>query len=307
MHHGGKWRDPCAILTALGVHHGAYKIACECRNGPMEIGYEDLGATEGGGPPMSDGCLVLPPDRARCDPPSVRLSSWRAYYAERGLPLDSPAALLLHFPLTVYHILCTLGLAGRHDPVGGSNGPVRVHYLGAEGVEWILGPTFRELAILLPQSVIEIDFIGASLDRPASGKVFSIPSRHGGRLTLRFHREVYDDALQERLGGKPDVAIALNAGFAAPEYRWAEAIRACSRQRTPLVFTDCTEHRMERARQLLAAHGHADLSWQPSLNPFRQPMRHPRPSDGATALPCMLNGFVAGVNTPKVAASWETA
>ena len=37
------------------------------------------------------------------------------------------------------------------------------------------------------------------------------------------------------------------------------------------------------------------------------PDEFPELALGATALPCMLNGFGAGVNTPKVAASWETA
>ena len=327
MRHGGRVTDRCALLTALGLHCGIYKVTCECRgdDGPMDVGYADLGP-----PPTAApiGSVVLPPDRAPAEPPSARLRSWREYYADRGLPADSPAALVLTHSLTLYHILQTLGLAGQ--AASGGSGPssssssaaaapsssssssssptprrVRVHYLGAEGIEFLLGPTFRELAVLMPHLTIEIDLIGATLDASAAGKAFSIPTRHGATLSLRFHKEAYTRATLARLGGPPDVAVALNAGFATPQYSWQEAIAALRPTRTPLVFTDYTEHMLERARQLLAALGHPSLSWEPSLNPFRQPMQLPRPNAGATALPFVSNGFIAGVNTPNVAASWQ--
>jgi hypothetical protein len=46
------------------------------------------------------------------EPPTHFFSSWLDYYDWRGLPHDSPVSLLLHFPLTVYHMLAqTLGTA----------------------------------------------------------------------------------------------------------------------------------------------------------------------------------------------------
>jgi hypothetical protein len=41
--------------------------------------------------------------------------TWSKYYEWRGLPMESPAALLLHWPLTVYRLLHLLGLASAHS------------------------------------------------------------------------------------------------------------------------------------------------------------------------------------------------
>ena len=77
---------------------------------------------------------------------------WQTYYRSRGLPVDSPLAALLTFPLTVFHVLDRLGLAG-------SSRKVSVHVLGPEK-ELFLLPLFRELAVLMPAASLSIDMSG---------------------------------------------------------------------------------------------------------------------------------------------------
>jgi hypothetical protein len=65
-------------------------------------------------------------------PPNFE-SSWRSYYEWRGLPLSSPAALLLHWPLSVYQLLAKLDLVPKATKeMPGERQKLLVHYIGAE-------------------------------------------------------------------------------------------------------------------------------------------------------------------------------
>ena len=41
-------------------------------------------------------------------PPEQRLQSWQDYVTWRGLDADSPAAMLMQWPLTLYHVICNV-------------------------------------------------------------------------------------------------------------------------------------------------------------------------------------------------------
>jgi hypothetical protein len=57
--------------------------------------------------------------------------NWTSYYKWRGLPLNSPAALLLHWPLTIYRLLFLLGFL--HLETGGTvRRKLSIHLLGVE-------------------------------------------------------------------------------------------------------------------------------------------------------------------------------
>lgn len=49
---------------------------------------------------------VEPPDRSSRNP--LLPGSWQDYYTWRGLSLDSPTAVLLTYPLTVYYVITHL-------------------------------------------------------------------------------------------------------------------------------------------------------------------------------------------------------
>jgi hypothetical protein len=63
------------------------------------------------------------------EPPSFD-HTWAGYYQWRGLPIHSPAVLLLHWPLTVYKLLHSLGLVPTHPPT--ERRRLTIHLLGIE-------------------------------------------------------------------------------------------------------------------------------------------------------------------------------
>lgn len=59
--------------------------------------------------------------------------NWKSYYEWRGLSLNSPAALLLHWPLTIYHLLNQLKLV--LPGTGNTNSERKsllLHYVGVQ-------------------------------------------------------------------------------------------------------------------------------------------------------------------------------
>jgi hypothetical protein len=58
---------------------------------------------------------------------------WDSWYKWRNLPKESPAALLLHYPLTVYQLLVNvLHVTGPTRNSSESRQALNVHYIGAE-------------------------------------------------------------------------------------------------------------------------------------------------------------------------------
>ena len=53
--------------------------------------------------------IVLPVESTILDEPltltSNPINTWQAYYSERGFRLDSPIAILLQWPLTLYYVI----------------------------------------------------------------------------------------------------------------------------------------------------------------------------------------------------------
>ena len=64
---------------------------------------------------------------------SANVVDWKSWYQWRSLPFDSPAALLMHYPLTVYHLLVNvLKVTSPSRGSSGSRQMLGIHYLGAE-------------------------------------------------------------------------------------------------------------------------------------------------------------------------------
>lgn len=81
---------------------------------------------------------------------SVNVVDWKSWYQWRSLPFETPAALLMHYPLTVYHLL--VNVLNVASPSGGSPEHRRtldVHYLGAE-VELNMLPLYVAIIISSP-------------------------------------------------------------------------------------------------------------------------------------------------------------
>ena len=238
--------------------------------------------------------------------PAVGVDDWASYYSHRGLSVDSPLATLLTFPLTVYHVLRTVGLDRRAG--GLDERPIRVHLLGAEK-ELAFSPLFAEVARLLPageneavggRSGVEVDMVcGGTVDAEALSRLSAAAERAtaacDGRVAVRavggdgkWYHDVADGL------DAPDVAIALNAGLAVPSYEWAPTLRRLGM--TPFFFTDYSEYSAERGAAFAQRHG-MRLSVPVRLNPFRMPLRQGLVNGGSVGFPWVSNGFVAGFNT----------
>lgn len=81
----------------------------------------------------------------------LNLDSWDDYYKVRHIPLSSPVALLLTFPLTIYHAIRMHGAV----PVTVAkmlHRPLRLHVVGIEK-ELNMIDIFKEVGYLLPKDL----------------------------------------------------------------------------------------------------------------------------------------------------------
>lgn len=339
MLHNGK-HDRRKILGALGLAGGIYGVACGLGSAVALVVYEDehertkhereqARMVQGLGSPAPE-IAVLPVGRSAEATPA----SWAEYYEARGFEPDSPVALLMTFPLTLFHILSKVVEA---DVLASGHKAVRVHYIGPEVKEMVLGPLYRELAVLMPAALIEsecrhsnpprptrevdrpslrlgppladpspyprraVDMVGQlaatgfGVEKGASMVVETCAGARGGSVTVRWHDGIYDARRLEKLG-RPDVAVALNAGLGAEQYEWGAAIDALEAHRTPFVVSGYTENEL-LIGTMGTVGGKLDLTMPIHLNPFRQPLRWPEATGKSMAVPWVCNGFLCGFNT----------
>ena len=262
----------CDLLKAASMHDEVFGVLCGCT------------------PPTSPHRYV--PDLVSAAATSVvtgtapTISSWSEYYVHRGVRSEAPLAVLLSWPLTLYHILVRLDLASLTRPVV-------VHYLGPEK-ELLFLPFFRELLALLPAARIQIEMIGPlGIDLPPP---MHLEDAWGGSLSIIVRRGLYH-ALNLPV---PDVAFAPNAGLAVEGYaeRWPATLLYVAAERIPFVWTDYSEQSVDKGLRFAARCAKLAPSGGVSLNPFRQPLRQPRVCGGSVGLPTLANGFLAAFHTP---------
>ena len=271
----------CDLIERMGVHDDdAYGLICGC-------------TMPGPSPRMV--CQVVPDETETANPANANvapLSSWAEYYRTRArLPPESPLALLLSWPLTVYLGLSLAGLTHVTER------EVVVHYLGPEKEVMIL-PLFAELAFLCPAVALRIEMIGPlgiALPPPALYE-----GSAGGHVNVSVRRGLYHELDLPR----PDLAVAPNAGLAIEGYgdRWPLTLRHLAERNIPFVFTDYSEQSMEKGLAFAARR----CAMPPptigvTLNPFRAPMRLPMVHGGSVGFPTLSNGFYAAFNLPMAA------
>ncbi|TDL14290.1 hypothetical protein BD410DRAFT_264185 [Rickenella mellea] len=177
--------------------------------------------------------------------------NWKSYYEWRCLPLKSPAALLLHWPLSVYRLLFLMGFVPHNSPV--SRRTLVIYYIGVEQELECL-PVFGELALLLPNTDIELIMFGqrvyqlTTLAKPpalASREYvfeFTAPVDYGSgtlRVCLNKTGPFCDPItlLSDHPYPYPDVLIGLNASITSYDEWWP--VLAISRAlKIPFGITD---------------------------------------------------------------------
>ncbi|XP_062071585.1 zinc finger MYND domain-containing protein 15 isoform X2 [Lepus europaeus] len=179
---------------------------------------------------QGDGPALMPP--VPPDPPRSLFGSWQDYYTWRGLSLDSPMAVLLTYPLTVYYVITHLVPQSFPELNIQNKQSLKIHVVEA-GKEFDLVMVFWELLVLLPHVALELQFVGDGLPpesdqqhftlqrdgpelsvRPgagASARLGSGTKEKGGRRDLQI--KVCARPYHLLQGPKPDLVIGFNSGF----------------------------------------------------------------------------------------------
>ncbi|KAK7307176.1 hypothetical protein VNO77_40005 [Canavalia gladiata] len=301
-----KQETRCSFLSKRGLHQvGMWMHECNC--GPSCASFDCLGLNNGWDLP-SILCPCCGPDT----PVSEQLHSWRDYCKWRCIPLDSPVALLLHWPLTVYHAAQLVGITTANPEISDK---LYIHYLGPEK-ELLQLAVFGELLALFPGVHVHIELVGPAIPPQRDGEktcISKYPSCNEDEcqcklasentilgtqtgttstLTLRLWRGFYHDRYRDIVKDSfPHLVIAPNGGIAAYS-SWLPSIELIGKIDVPAVFTDYCEEACHLAASCITTLSGCPLRLPVQLNPFRQPIAV---EDSVLLLPCYSNCFLFGM------------
>jgi len=271
-------------LTDLGVLNKGMWM----REGDMSASYAygQLPPTDGSvsaewGLPLEK--LPAPLCKPLADPlvefPTEVLKSWGDYYRFRGIPLDSPVAVLLSLPLTIYHVLSTI--LKDHKRIRGKT-ELEIFLIGVDkeiDQLWAL----CELAHLIPDVQFHFLLVGESI---SSDFKYDSPEP---RCKFTARRGLYHKL--KGLAKQPDMAILPNANLEANSH-FRETLSVLREQRVPTFVTELTETSTLNATRMFSSVGSTE-AFQVRLNPFRSPVWV---EVSVHAMPWHSNGYLQAVN-----------
>lgn len=291
----------CLFLQSIKLHQkGLWKSECICGRDVAPL--KGL-SVEAEWNLQSSLCPCAEPK----NPVSSALASWEAYYQWRSLPLHSPVAVLLHWPLTLYHCV---QLSRTQTPRYDGQDTLCIHYLGPEK-ELLQLAAFGELRALFPSVQIHIELVGPEVPKSRDGEVVNISryaccsdksccckSSIGSKdlsctaVTLKlwkgFYHERCSDILKDSV---PQLIFAPNAGVAAYP-SWMPTIEMIRQTGIPAIFTDFCEEAAHLASCCISSITGQPLKIPIQVNPFRQPVAA---ENNALYVPCYSNCFVFGM------------
>lgn len=295
-----KQETRCSFFSKRSLHQvGIWMHECHCGSSSASFDHKRL-----------NNCWDLPSVLCPCRGPdalvSKQLSSWRDYYNWRGIPLDSPVALLLQWPLTIYHAAQLVGITTLNLEVSDK---LYIHYLGPEK-ELLQLAVFGELLALFPGVHIHIDLVGPAIPSQRDGEKIGI-SKYPccseancvcklatekvsitSALTLQLWRGFYHDRYKDIVKDSfPHLIIAPNGGIAAYS-SWLPSTELIEKIDAPAVFTDYCEEACHLAASCIKTVTGRHLRLPVQLNPFRQPIAV---EDSVLLLPCYSNCFLFGI------------
>ncbi|XP_074274500.1 uncharacterized protein LOC141598676 isoform X2 [Silene latifolia] len=289
----------CTFLARRNLHQiGMWSHECSCRSLDVHANLSVLIK-----------CWNLSSMFASCTDPvsslSKQLSCWKEYYDWRSIPTDSPVALLLQWPLTIYHAV-QLNIP-RMPNCETSKQIINIHYLGPDK-ELFQVAAFGELLALLPQYHVHIDLVGPAVPEHRDGERINLDTfaccddgdckckmpneTRSSPVTLQLLKGFYHDRFKDIVkDGFPHLIVAPNAGIAAYP-SWKETIELIHLLNIPAVFTDFCEEAAHLAASCLSSVTGCELALPIKLNPFRQPLAV---EDSVLHLPCYSNCFMFGI------------
>ncbi|XP_004684766.1 PREDICTED: zinc finger MYND domain-containing protein 15 isoform X1 [Condylura cristata] len=264
---------------------------------------------------QGDGPALMPP--VPSDPPRGLFGSWQDYYTWRGLSLDSPMAVLLTYPLTVYYVITHLVPQSFPELNIQNKQSLKIHVVEA-GKEFDLVMVFWELLVLLPHVALELQFVGDGLPPESDQQHFtlqrdgpevSVRSGISARLSSGTKEKGSRRDLQIKVsarpyhllqGPKPDLVIGrsldspcspslagFNSGFGLKD-TWLSSLPRLQSLRVPAFFTESSEYGCVMDDQTMAVATGGGTS-PPQPNPFRSPFRL-RATDNC--MPWYCNAFI---------------
>ncbi|KAF7789265.1 hypothetical protein EIP86_000206 [Pleurotus ostreatoroseus] len=204
----------------------------------------------------------------------VDVKDWDGWYRWRRLPKESPAALLMTFPISIYWMLAeVLKVADpKRTVLEGERIPLVVHYIGAE-VELNYLPLFSELALLLPHHDIQLIMFGngvknllteakkkpnsvaaAALKTPPEPVYTYTAPEESGSAKLAVYLDATSDKWSPssltKYGGPhpfPDALVAPNAGLGSYP-AWHPVVVWTLTHKVPFAVTEYAEQSCETQR-----------------------------------------------------------
>ncbi|KAI5649852.1 hypothetical protein M9H77_35857 [Catharanthus roseus] len=252
-----KGETRCLFLIKQGVHCiGMWKYECRCEASASSTSLHCSRLIEGWNLSSS-----LSPCKGPPSPMLKQISNWKDYYEWRCIPLCSPVALLLHWPLTLYW---AIRLATSRRSISEVNGKLLIHYLGPEKELHQLA-AFSELHALFPGVEVRIDFVGPAIPQVRDGERIDLSSYpqcietdcecklsvncvsqrvmqdRSSKVTLQLHAGYYHELYRDLFkGSSPDLIVAPNAGIAA-YMSWLPTIELIKESKVPAFFSDYCE------------------------------------------------------------------
>ncbi|XP_059655977.1 uncharacterized protein LOC132302979 isoform X2 [Cornus florida] len=302
-----KQETRCSFLTKLGIHCvGMWMGECSCwASAAASLDHSRL--TEGWN--LS---RTLCPCKGPLSPIPKQLSSWKDYYEWRCIPLCSPVALLLHWPLTLYQ---AIQLAATRNLIPEDNNELYIHYLGPDK-ELLQLAVFGELHAFFPGVQVHIEFVGPEIPQYRDGERINLHSyahcietdcicksstenfssrtstSKSSAVVLRLHTGYYHDRFRDIAKDTfPHLIIAPNAGVAAYT-SWLPTIELIKEINVPAVFSDYCEEASHLGASCISTVTGCPPMIPIQVNPFRQPMAV---EDSPLFLPCYSNCFLFGM------------
>ncbi|XP_004716179.1 zinc finger MYND domain-containing protein 15 [Echinops telfairi] len=240
------------------------------------------------------------------EPPRSLFGSWQDYYTWRGLSLDSPMAVLLTYPLTVYYVITHLVPQSFPELNIQNKQSLKIHVVEA-GQEFDLVMVFWELLVLLPHVALELQFVGDDLAPENDQQHYTLQRdgpevsvRNGSGLSARLGSGTKEKGVRRDLqikvsarpyhllqGPKPDLVIGFNSGFGLKD-TWLSSLPRLQSLRVPAFFTESSEYGCVMDDQTMAVATGGGTS-PPQPNPFRSPFRL-RAADNC--MPWYCNAFI---------------
>ncbi|CAK9137842.1 unnamed protein product [Ilex paraguariensis] len=161
-----KLETRCSFLIKRGIHRvGMWMCECNCGTSLVSLDH----------PRLVDGwCLssMLCPCKGPLSPIPEQLNSWKEYYEWRCIPLHSPVALLLHWPLTIYQ---AIQLAALRSLIPETSNELFIHYLGPDK-ELLQLAAFGELHALFPGVKVHMELVGPAIPEYRDGDTMDLHS-----------------------------------------------------------------------------------------------------------------------------------